>query len=84
MLRILSNRSVGFRFGVSCELIDVSVPRTGRDLCAIAGGGGGLSKVISTLIGVISIATPIISLVTNFHDPLSWDCLFPKTRNLRS
>ena len=31
----------------------------------------GLSKAISTLIGVISIVTLIIALVTKSHDPLS-------------
>ena len=31
----------------------------------------GLSKVISTLIGVISIVTQLITLVTKSHDPLS-------------
>ena len=33
----------------------------------------GLSKVISTLIGVISIVTLIITLVTKSHDTLSSD-----------
>ena len=33
-----------------------------------------VSKVISTLIGVISIVTLIITIVTKSHDPLSMDC----------
>ena len=32
-----------------------------------------VSKVISTLIGVISIVTLVITLVTKSHDPLSKD-----------
>ena len=38
----------------------------------ILGGSWDLvSKVTSTLIGGISIATPIITLVTKSHDPVS-------------
>ena len=39
---------------------------------AILGGSGDLvSKVTSTLIGVLSIVTLFISLVTKSHDPFS-------------
>ena len=38
----------------------------------VLGGSGNLvSKVISTLVGVITIVTLIITLVTKSHDPLS-------------
>ena len=43
---------------------------------ALLGGSWDLvSKVISTLIGVISIVTLIITLVTKSHDPLSTQTL---------
>ena len=44
----------------------------GEGLENLLGGSWDLvSKVISTLIGVISIVTLIITLVTKSHDPLS-------------
>ena len=44
---------------------------------ALLGGSWDLvSKVISTLIGVISIVTLIITLVTKSHDPLSNNYLY--------
>ena len=47
----------------------------------ILGGSWDLvSKVISPLIGVISIVTLVITLLTKSHDPLS-RFLFPKTLN---
>ena len=42
----------------------------------------GLCKVISTLIGVISIATLIITLVTKSHDPLSMESLSEEPRSI--
>ena len=42
----------------------------------LLGGSWGLvSKIISTLIGVISIVTLVITLVTKSHDPLSKGCI---------
>ena len=41
----------------------------------------GLSKVLSTLLGVISIVTLIITLVTKSHDPLS---IRPQSLNLKA
>ena len=39
--------------------------------CLLGGSWDLVSKVISTLIGVISIVALIITLVTKSHDPLS-------------
>ena len=60
-------------FATMCALLVVPpLPCPVLYLCWLLGGSCDLvSKVISTLIGVISIATLIITLVTKSHDPLS-------------
>ena len=60
-------------FATMCALLVVPpLPCPVLYLCWLLGGSWDLvSKVISTLIGVISIVTLIITLVTKSHDPLS-------------
>ena len=53
------------------RLIGHAVCRGLEGISILGGSWDLVSKVISTLIGVISIVTLIITLVTKSHDPLS-------------